>query len=421
MGVKFIFVFIIGLFFIRGIKAQEERTEICIDFRAGSYAVDLSYMDNATRLDELANLFQQLKNDTALSIVQLKVSGAFSLEGGYWGNRRLATKRMLAVENYVRSHVVLPDSLVIRHDNHYILWQKMMAEIESSNIDRKGDVLDILREFSVHDDDESTVENCVLALRKLDNGKVWRALTDFCFPKMRNACVVLVTLKKQDSSVPEPKPAVGIPVVEPVVETPEPEPVEMPVAEPVVEMPVAVLDPEEQARYIYLKTNAVGWGMLVSNIAVEIDLAKHWSFTLPVYYSALNYFTSNVKFRTTCLQPELRYWVLEENTGWFGGVHFGLAWYNYAKGGDWRYQDHNRNAPLYGGGLSAGYRMPVSKNNRWWMEFSLGGGVYKLHYDVFHNDSNGQLVDTRKRTFFGIDQVSVSFAYRFDLEKGGQK
>ena len=186
------------------------------------------------------------------------------------------------------------------------------------------------------------------------------------------------------------------------------------VAQPAVES-------EAWGRRILLKTNAVGWGMLISNIAVEVDLAKHWSFSLPVYYSALNYFTSNVKFRTTCLQPELRYWVSEENAGWFGGVHFGLAWFNYAKGGDWRYQDHKRNTPVYGGGLSAGYRMPVSQNNRWWMEFSLGGGVYKLHYDVFHNEPNGQLVDTRKRTFYGIDQVAVSFAYRFDWKKGGRK
>ena len=154
---------------------------------------------------------------------------------------------------------------------------------------------------------------------------------------------------------------------------------------------------------------------------MEADLAEHWSFTLPFYYSALNYFSSDVKFRTACIQPEVRYWLSEENQGWFAGAHFGLAWFNYAKGGDWRYQDHNRNTPLYGGGLSGGYRLSVSKNHKWFMEFSLGTGVYKLHYDIFHNEPNGQRIDTRKRMFFGIDQAAVSFAYRFDWKKGGKR
>ena len=72
--------------------------------------------------------------------------------------------------------------------------------------------------------------------------------------------------------------------------------------------------------------------MLIGHIAVEMDLAKHWSFALPVYYSALNFFTSDMKFRTLCFQPEVRYWLDENNQGWFGGAHLGLAWFNYAKG-----------------------------------------------------------------------------------------
>lgn len=167
---------------------------------------------------------------------------------------------------------------------------------------------------------------------------------------------------------------------------------------------------------VYLKTNAIGWGMLIPNVSVEMDMCKHCSVTLPIYYSAINYFSSEVKFRTLCFQPEMRYWFAENNNGWFGGAHFGIAWFNYANGGEWRFQDHNRHTPVIGGGLSGGYRLSVSKNQRWFMEFSLGVGIYKLHYDKFHNEPNGQLVETRKRTFFGVDQLAVSFAYRFELK-----
>lgn len=173
-----------------------------------------------------------------------------------------------------------------------------------------------------------------------------------------------------------------------------------------------------------MKTNAIGLGMAIANVAAEVDLAKHWSFTLPVYYSAWDYFKSTIKFRTFALQPEFRYWLSEENDGFFGGVHFGLAYYNFAFDGDYRYQDHNRETPAIGGGVSIGYRLPISKNNRWKVEFSLGAGVYSRHYDKFHNTprtKDGLMIESIKKTYWGIDQAAVSFSYSFDLKKKGGK
>ena len=164
--------------------------------------------------------------------------------------------------------------------------------------------------------------------------------------------------------------------------------------------------------------------MAIANVAAEIDLAKHWSFTLPVYYSAWDYFKSTIKFRTFAVQPEFRYWLSEENDGFFGGAHFGLAYYNFAFDGDYRYQDHNRETPAIGGGVSIGYRLPISKNNRWKVEFSLGAGVYSRHYDKFHNTprtKDGLMIESIKKTYWGIDQAAVSFSYSFDLKKKGGK
>lgn len=161
-----------------------------------------------------------------------------------------------------------------------------------------------------------------------------------------------------------------------------------------------------------------------SSVAAEIDLAKHWSFTLPVYYSAWDYFKTTIKFRTFSVQPEFRYWLSENNDGFFAGAHFGLAYYNFAFDGDYRYQDHNRETPSIGGGLSVGYRLPISRNNRWWVEFSLGAGVYSNHYDKFHNTprtKDGLMIESIKKTYWGIDQAAVSFSYSFDLKKKGGK
>jgi hypothetical protein len=181
---------------------------------------------------------------------------------------------------------------------------------------------------------------------------------------------------------------------------------------------------EEWTRKLYLKTNILGLGLAIANVAAEIDLAKHWSFTLPVYYSAWDYFKSTIKFRTHTVQPEFRYWLSEENDGFFSGAHFGLAYYNLAFDGKYRYQDHSRKTPAIGGGVSIGYRLPISKNNRWRVEFSLGAGVYSIYYDKFHNTphtKDGLMTGSVKKTYWGIDQAAASFSYSFDFMKKGGK
>ena len=42
--------------------------------------------------------------------------------------------------------------------------------------------------------------------------------------------------------------------------------------------------------------------MFMSNVAVEVDITRHISFTLPIYYSALDYFSRELKFRTFAVQ-----------------------------------------------------------------------------------------------------------------------
>ena len=113
----------------------------------------------------------------------------------------------------------------------------------------------------------------------------------------------------------------------------------------------------------------------------------------------------------------MRYWFNESNQKFFVGAHFGYAQYNIAIDGDYRYQDHNGTSPALGGGISVGYRMPISKNNKWHIEFTLGAGVYGLHYDKFYNVHNGKLVDTYRKTYWGIDNAAISISYRFDLNK----
>ena len=144
---------------------------------------------------------------------------------------------------------------------------------------------------------------------------------------------------------------------------------------------------------LLVKTNAVGWGLAVSNLAVEVELSKHFSFNLPVYYSGINYFAENTKFRIFGIYPEFRYW-FKQHDGFFVGAHAGFAYFNVALG-----KNHS-------------WRI------RWKVEFSLGGGVYDIKYEKFVNEKDGPKAQgTFHNTVVALDNVGVSFSYSFDLKK----
>lgn len=172
-------------------------------------------------------------------------------------------------------------------------------------------------------------------------------------------------------------------------------------------------------HHLRLMTNAPLWMLCIANIAVDIDVAQHWSFYIPVYYSGTDYFFAidNIKFRTFSFQPAVRYKFGNGEDGWFIDAHFGMMYFNLAVAGEYRYQDHDADSPMLGGGIGFGYRLPISKDKRWKFEAGLGIGVYSLHYDRFRNVPNGKLVDTTKDIYYGIDNIFLSFGYSFDIGK----
>lgn len=170
----------------------------------------------------------------------------------------------------------------------------------------------------------------------------------------------------------------------------------------------------------WLKTNGVALGMLITNVAFEAELLPRFTVSLPVYFSTLNYFSSKWKFRGFALQPELRYYpklYVGRYLHPYVGAHFNLAYYNYATGGDYRYQDHDKARPLTGWGIQAGFKRPFRKdgrNTRWGIEAQLGIGTACMRTDKFVNQINGQRVDTYHDDYFGIDHISVSVYYELN-------
>ena len=174
-------------------------------------------------------------------------------------------------------------------------------------------------------------------------------------------------------------------------------------------------------RRVSLKTNTLLYAFLVGNLAVEVPVSERVSVSLPVCFSALNYFHRDRKYRGFGVQPGVRYYLDQvrlpgRNKRLFVGAHLNLLWFNYANGGTFRYQDADRHSPLFGMGVDAGVKIPFVKHGaptHWGLEFQAGIGLNRLHIDKFVNVDNGMRVDSYKETRFGPDNLAVSVYYVF--------
>ena len=380
-----------------------------INFHVAKHYIDMKYMNNAHNLSNIIKWIDRVQKDSLVDIVSVEFCGSVSPEGSVRFNHFLSLARLSVLEKYVRKRIFIPDDIIVRND-HYIAWGALDELVQKSDIANKEEILAIIRSEnrSVGDQLDSRIGDLI----KLDNGVTWRMLFNRYFRNLRSASTVLVT-KKSDLALLMDRNAGQVwmmPVTRAVAEPVLTAPTSLPPYEPVPEEP-------QEKRYMHLKTNIVGLALLSANLGVEFDMGRHFSFNLPVYYCAINYFTSTVKFRNFSVYPEFRYWPKSNYEGFFIGPHLGFAYYNFAFDGAWRYQDKDGETPTLGGGITLGYRLPISRNDRWNLELAVGGGIYPLHYDVFHNEPNGQLYDTRKKTRIGLDNVQLGISYRIPLKR----
>lgn len=391
------------------LHAQSWQDSLVVYFNQGKSAYDGALRGNEARMTQFIEHIKDVQKRTGHSIVGVRFHSNTSPEGTLRINERLGKQRAQSVVNRLLKDVTFPDSIV-KVDPKSSQWDDLHAYMhEHKDIKYWDELHKIILDTTLSDSQKEKL------VRHLKGGVVWRYLLDKVFPDMRNAVVYVVVdveplptpdvmerhemEEKHDSAdvvIPEPLPVVKTDTVE--VDT---------IPEVIEYLP---------GDKLILKTNTIGWAMMISNIGVEYQHHSGLAFHLPVYFSAMNYFTRTIKMRTFAIEPEVRYYI-PQLEGFFAGVHFGLAWYNVAFDGLWRYQDHGRNTPAIGGGVNVGYKMPLGKSKRWGLEFSLGAGVYKLHYDKFINEQNGKYAYDEKRTFFGIDNAAVSFTYTFDLNQ----
>lgn len=322
----------------------------------------------------------------------LVLRGSASPEGPAWNNTRLAHGRAQALVDSLRRYISVPDFSV---EERYISedYNGLRHMIGNSSYTYKEEVMDILRQ---HHDDATTKKK----LQALHDGRVWKELLRDYFPVLRATRVVVVV-----SQDPMELPISGI-LYDTEAEASEPD-----IALPVV--PITMnLPAQPQRELLAVKTNLLfdaAWvpqyGFCpIPNVEIEYyPLRGHWTygatFDCPWWQSsAYNSHTEkstgkNHKFFQIRNYQLLARWYAHDGSG-VDGFH-GLYVYPYinvAIFGIGFKADKGWMGEGLGGGIGAGYKLPLGKINtvdgrtrasHWHLEFGAQFGMFAYKYDPY--------------------------------------
>lgn len=405
---------------------QESRKEICIGFRVGNGTLDTAYVDNAERLSEIVSFLENIKADETLDLVEVSFCGTASPEGSAGINRKLAVERRTAVESYVRRCISLPDSIISRCEG-FIAWERLACLVEQSDMPHKEEAVEVLRNVPeyTYNDKGGLIDSKKKHLMELQYGRTWFYMLEHFFPQVRNASVILVTVRQKP--VIEEKPVIK---EEPVVPTPADTTAVVEKADTIV----PVVPETKKPFYMAIKTNMLYDVLAVPNIGVEFYLGKDWSIAGNWMYGWWEKNSSHRYWRIYGGDIAIRKWFGKEAdekplTGHHIGIYGQAFTYDFEWGGK-GYMGGEPGGTLwdkmnYVAGVEYGYSLHIARKLN--IDFTLGVGYWGgKYYKYIPLDGHYVWQATKNRHWFGPTKAEISLVWLLgrgnsNNRKGGVK
>ena len=362
------------------------RNAASVQFKSSKY--DLPAEDLVLR-ELRETVLPQIRRDS-LKVVRVKLRGAASPEGELVLNRFLSEKRQLALYDFVREDMQIPqgDSLVLEtatEDYNYLYRQ--MVQNDDPDCEKVKNVLDMYLPSGQY-------TRLKGALQTIDDGRLWRRMFATYFPSLRAVRMFIVCQRKAEKE-PEPEPMNPIEPISPI----SPDPI----------TPITPTDSVPQQSWVEryprrellsVKTNMLLYGVYmpgydrwcpIPNIAVEYyPLRGHFTFGGSFDCPWWQNYWKHKYFQVRNYQLEARYYFrrgdIELRPEGKGAAFKG--WYLQAYGHATLFGicfDENRGwvGEGGGGGLGLGYVLPLSKKGHWRLEFQLQAGAFFCVYDPY--------------------------------------
>lgn len=247
----------------------------------------------------------------------------------------------------------------------------------------KEEAVDVMRnvpEFT-YDNKGVLVDSRKKHLMELQYGRTWHYMHKHFFDQIRNASVILVTVRQkpviEEKSVVKEEPVVPVPTdTTSVVEK--------------TDTGVVVSPETSKPFYMALKTNMLYDVLAVPNIGVEFYLGKNWSISGNWMYGWWKKNSSHRYWRIYGGDIAVRYWFGKKAsekplTGHHVGVYGQAFTYDFEWGGK-GYMGGEPGGTLwdktnYAAGVEYGYSLPVA--NRLNIDFMLGVGYWGGKYYTY--------------------------------------
>lgn len=197
----------LGLLFVLAIAGQVAFGAMSSDstkifYRVGHRQVDVTYRDNASRLDSLLATIRRVMADGDL--VRVDVKSQSSPDGELAANERLAINRAIAMKEWiVKNARISADSVNAKSEG--IAWAALRHMVAESDMADRDEVLNIIDTCPVveYDGDGNLVRSRLGMMKQLRGGRPYRIMYDTMFPDLRNSLTAsVVTIDPHGVSAP---------------------------------------------------------------------------------------------------------------------------------------------------------------------------------------------------------------------------
>ncbi len=376
-----------------------------IFFPLGKSVLDVGFGGNPASFGLLGTFLHPGQN--AWSVPQsVRFVGGASPEGGVRLNASLSAKRAWAAADYVRSNYGSLGGIPSEETSVGRDWEGLLECVRLDPAvpykDRTLAFLEgVVANVKAHGEKDS--DNYVRQLEDLEDGAPYYYLSEYVFPKLRSAKLVvnydLVSVVETETVGPEPEP--------------EPEPGPEPVFEPVVE-PEPVSEPkcrECRPFYMDITTNMLYDLAMTPNLGIEFYLGRRWSLQADWQYAWWKKDAKAFYWRTYGGDFTVRKWMGRKSKekplqGHHLGLYAQMYTYDFEFGG-YGYLADTWN---WGVGLEYGYSLPVTPRLN--IDFSIGVGYsWGQNYKYDPEDMHYYWDETHRTSYVGPTRAEISLVW----------
>lgn len=169
---------------------DERDNALTIYYRINRHDIEPGYDNNRQTLINLMAAIEAITESRDVGIDKVVVAGFASPEGPFAFNDRLAWERAVSVKEYIMNNSGMGDEEILIFNGSLDWWGMRRAVVADTEITHKKEILELLdsREKTKPDAQAKIMER----LRKMDNGAVWKHVTERIFPRLRNGAFIRV-------------------------------------------------------------------------------------------------------------------------------------------------------------------------------------------------------------------------------------